>query len=115
MMFSPCPRYKGAGDTTGRGGGTTRLKGEMHVCDRQDSPVIIEDDSTGYRYPALLRAGKGCELYLESNYALRPGSTLHLQFPAPLTDRRAVIRWRKRVRRSDSSWSYALGIRFDEV
>ncbi len=85
------------------------------MCDRQDSPVMVEDGSTGYRYPALLRAGKGCELYLESNYAQRPGATLHLQFPATLIDCRAVVRWRKRVRRSDSSWSYALGIRFAEA
>ena len=63
------------------------------MCDRQDSPVIIEDDRTGYRYPALLRAGKDCDLYLESNYARRPGSTLHLQFPLTLTASRAVIRW----------------------
>jgi len=82
---------------------------------RQGSPVIIEDDRTGYHYPASLHTqGETCGMYLESNYAPRPGSTLRFHFTPeslPLScPCRAVIQWRKRLHRSDTSWSYALGI-----
>jgi hypothetical protein len=86
------------------------------MCTRQGSPVMIEDDRTGYHYPASLHTrGGDCGMYLESNYAPRPGSTLHLHFTPesllPPRACRAVIQWRKRLHRADTSWSYALGIK----
>jgi hypothetical protein len=87
----------------------------LHI--KQGCPVTIEDNRTGYQYPAsMYKCGKG-GMYLESNYAPRPGSTLHI-----LTDNRergagprafpAVIKWRKLLCGFGSSWSYGLGIKY---
>ncbi len=88
-----------------------------HTDSDQESAVTIEDDRTGYRYPASMHKYSKGGLYLESNYAPRPGSTLNILF-----DRRvivagpwacqAVIQWRRLLCRFGSSWGYALGIKF---
>ena len=78
--------------------------------------VTIKDDRTGYQYPeSMFKCGKD-EMYLESNYAQRPGSALHIlvsnrepgvghwDFPA-------VITWRKLLCGFRSSWSFGLGIK----
>jgi hypothetical protein len=82
----------------------------------QGSPVTVKDDRTGYRYPAFLYKRCKKEMYLESNYAQRPGSTLQIllenrglgakpcAFPA-------VIEWRKMLCGFGSLWSYGLGIK----
>jgi hypothetical protein len=83
----------------------------------QGSPVTVKDDQTGYRYPAsMYKCGKG-EMYLESNYAQRPGSTLHILLENRERDAGscacpAVIQWRKLLCGFGSSWSYGLGIKY---
>lgn len=82
----------------------------------QGSPVTVKDDRTGYRYPAFLyKCGKK-EMYLETNYAQRPGSTLQILLENRGLDARpcafpAVIEWRKMLCGFDSLWSYGLGIK----
>jgi hypothetical protein len=84
---------------------------------RHGSPVIVKDDRTGYQYPAsLCECGEG-EMYLESNYAQRPGSALHI-----LSDNRelgagpwicpAVIHGRSLLPGVGSFWSYGLRIKY---
>jgi len=84
----------------------------------QGSLVTIHDDRTGYQYPASIHTcARGGGVYLESNYAPRPGSALHIHFniadPGAGKDAcGAVVRWRRSLLRSDSSWSYGLGIQY---
>jgi hypothetical protein len=84
---------------------------------KQGSLVIIKDDRSGYQYPASMHeCGKG-GLYLEANYAPRPGSTFKILFgnrelgagPCACP---AVIQWRKLLYGVGSSWSYGLGIKY---
>jgi len=46
----------------------------------QGFPVIVKDDRTGYQYPAAMHECAKGGLYLESNYAPRPGSTFQILF-----------------------------------
>ncbi len=81
------------------------------------SPVTIKDDRTGYQYPASMYECSKGGMYLESNYAPRPGSRFHI-----LADNRergagphaspAVIQWRKLLCGLGSPWSYGLGIQY---
>jgi len=81
------------------------------------SPVTIKDGRTGYQYPASMHKSCRDGMYLESNYAPRPGSTFHILF-----DNRergagpracpAVIQWRKLLCGVGSAWSYGLGIKY---
>jgi hypothetical protein len=84
---------------------------------RRGSPVTIKDDRTGYQYPAAMHKCSRGRMYLESNYAPRPGSTLHILF----ADRErgtgscacpAMIRWRRLLCGVGSSWLYGLGIKY---
>jgi len=83
----------------------------------QGSSVTVKDDRTGYQYPAsMYKSGKG-EMYIESNYAQRPGSTLHIFFNNRILGAGpcacpAVIQWRKLLCGFGSSWSYGLGIKY---
>jgi hypothetical protein len=82
---------------------------------RQGSIVIIKDDRTGYRYPAsMFKCGKS-GMYLESNYAPRPGKTLHILFDGRKRGDGActypvVIQWRKLLYGYGPFWSYGLGL-----
>lgn len=87
------------------------------MCIKQGSPVTIKDDRTGYQYPASMHKGCRDGMYLESNYAPRPGSTFHILFggrergagPCACP---AVIQWRRLLCGVGSSWSYGLGIKY---
>jgi hypothetical protein len=81
------------------------------------SPVTIRDDRTGYQYPGRMHScGKRGGVYLESNYAPRPGSTMHIRYDTPEPAGagkggcRGVIRWRRSLLSLSSAWSYGLGI-----
>jgi hypothetical protein len=87
------------------------------VCTPNGRPVTIKDDRTGYQYPAAMHKDRREGVFLEANYAPRPGSTFHILFD----DREggsgpcacaAVIRWRKPLCRIGSTWSYGLGVKY---
>lgn len=94
------------------------LNGERHTMHmKPGSPVTIEDDRTGYQYPASMHKCGNGGMYLESNYAPRPGSKLHIlsetrERCAGPCARPAVIQWRKLLCGLGSSWSYSLGIKY---
>jgi hypothetical protein len=94
------------------------FKGKRHaVCVPHGSPVTIKDDRSGFQYPASMHTDSRKGVFLEANYAPRPGSTLHILF-----DNReggsgacvcaAVIRWRRMLSRLGSTYSYGLGIKY---
>jgi hypothetical protein len=80
------------------------------------SPVTIRDGRTGYQYPGRVHScSKGGGVYLESNYAPRLGSTMHIHYDTPepgawQDDCRGVIRWRRSLLSLGSAWAYGLGI-----
>lgn len=84
---------------------------------KQGSRVTIKDGRTGYQYPAsMYRCGKS-RMYLESNYAPRPGSPFHVILENRELNARplalpAVIQWRKLLCRLGSPYSYGLGIKY---
>jgi hypothetical protein len=87
------------------------------VCIPHGSLVTIKDDRTGYQYPASMHKDSREGMFLEANYAPRPGSTFHILFdnregvPGPCVCT-AVIRWRRLLCRLGSTWSYGLGIKY---
>jgi hypothetical protein len=76
--------------------------------------VTIRDDRTGYRYPAFLCLCAAREMFLEANYAPRPGSTVLILGAGPTGGpagaMRARVQWRVLLRAEDSAWSFGLGI-----
>ena len=88
------------------------------VCIPHGRLVTIEDDRTGYQYPASMHKGSREGVYLEANYAPRPGSTFHIVFGSigehgfASCACAAVIRWRKPLCRIGATWSYGLGIKY---
>jgi hypothetical protein len=103
---------EGTGKYMGLFNGKTRI-----LCIKQRLSVTIKDDRTGYQYGASMQKCGKRGMYLESNYAPRPGSTMHILFnnrnlgPVPCA-RPAVIQWRKLMGGFGSSWVYRLGIRY---
>lgn len=84
---------------------------------KQGYPVTIIDDRTGYQYPASMHKCAKGGMYLEANYAPRPGSTFQILFDnrrmgAGSCTCPAVIQWRKLLPGFGSSWSYGLGIKY---
>jgi hypothetical protein len=87
------------------------------LSSKQGSPVIIKDDLTGYQYAASMHKCGKAGLYLESNYAPRPGSILNIflenrelgggPYACP-----AVIKWRKLLCWPGLPWSYGLGLKY---
>jgi len=84
---------------------------------RRGSPVTIKDDRTGYQYPASMHKDCRKGMYLESNYAPRPGSTFKILFD----DRErghgtracpAVVQWRRLLCGVGSAWAYGIGIKY---
>ena len=84
---------------------------------KQGSPITIKDDRTGYQYPAAMHKCSRGGMYLESNYAPRPGSTFHILFDNRERDTGtracpAVVQWRRLLCEVGSSWSYGLGVKY---
>jgi hypothetical protein len=81
------------------------------------SRVTIKDGRTGYQYPAsMYKCGKS-RMYIESNYAPRPGSIFQVilenrELNAEAFAFPAVIQWRKVLCRLGSPYSYSLGIKY---
>jgi hypothetical protein len=101
-----------SGKQAGRFNGKTRI-----MCIRRRLPVTIKDDRTGYQYAASMQKCGNRGMYLESNYAPRPGSTMHIlpnnrNLGTAPSARPAVIQWRELMGGSGSSWVYRLGIKY---
>jgi hypothetical protein len=97
--------------------GSHKYKKDSAAPSGRRAAVTIEDDRTGYRYPAIMRACHAGGICLESRYAPRPGSKLHVLFHpgahrAEACACAAVIVSRRLLRGLGSGWSYGLGIEF---
>ncbi len=81
------------------------------------APVMLEDFRTGFYYKGIIYNYSADGVYLESDYAPRPGKKFHLKVnPAQdifVTDLcLAEIRWRRPLSDETSDYSYGIGMKY---
>ena len=80
-------------------------------------PVMIEDFRTGFYYNGIIYNYSTDGVYVESDYAPRPGRKIRLKFNGARnifeTDLRlAEIRWRRSVAEKESTYSFGIGMQY---
>jgi hypothetical protein len=82
-----------------------------------EAQVMIEDFRTGFNYNGIIYNYSADGVYLESNYAPRPGRRLQLHvkgaseifsFPSYL----AEVRWRRALSKNPSIYSFGFGLKY---
>ena len=81
------------------------------------APVLIEDNRTGYRYDGTMFNYSASGMYLESDYAPRPGRKLRLNIeksPYFSSNRNylAEVRWRQPNKIKASAFAYRIGVKY---
>ena len=81
------------------------------------APVMLEDFRTGFYYDGTMYNYSPAGMYLESDYAPRPGRKIRLKvnsLPEIATPQEYVaeIRWRCPLFENASSYSYGLGVKY---
>ena len=82
-----------------------------------ETPVLVEDKPTGYRYDGTMLNYSNCGMYLESDYAPRPSRKIRIKvnklsdFPSP-RKYSAEVRWRQPLSEKASAYSYGLGVKY---
>ena len=81
------------------------------------TPVMLEDFKTGFYYNGIIYNYCADGVYLESDYAPRPGRRIHLNingardiFTRDLY--LAEIRWRRPLFEKSTSFSYGVGMKY---
>lgn len=82
-----------------------------------ETSVILEDFRTGFYYNGIIYNHSSDGVYLESDYAPRPGRKIYLKvegFPNvfSLQVYIAEIRWRRPLPENSSSHSYGVGVKY---
>ncbi len=82
-----------------------------------EAPVMLEDFRTGFYYNGIIYNYSADGVYLESDYAPRPGRKMHLKVNGAhdifATERFLVeIRWRQSLSDSTSDYSYGIGLQY---
>ena len=85
-----------------------------------EAPVSVEDNRTGYRYDGTMFNYSKSGMYLESDYAPRPGRKIRIKvnkLPNPSSPRNylAEVRWRRPIPRKSSPWAYGTGVKHLQV
>jgi hypothetical protein len=81
------------------------------------APVMLEDFRTGFYYDGIMYNYSADGIYLESDYAPRPGRKIRLKVDG-LPDISAPqvyvaeIRWRCPLSENSSSYSYGVGVKY---
>lgn len=82
-----------------------------------EAPVMIEDFRTGFYYKGIIYNYSADGVYLESDYAPRPGRRIQLKvngahdiFSSELYH--AEIRWRQPLSDESSHYSYGVGLKY---
>ena len=81
------------------------------------TPVTVEDNRTGYRYDGTMSNYSKSGMYLESDYAPRPGRKIHIKINklSNVSSPRnyfAEVRWRRPLSRGSSTWAYGTGVKY---
>ena len=82
-----------------------------------EAPVIIEDFRVGFHYNGTIYNYSADGVYLESDYAPRPGRKLRLHINGArdifiLQSYLAEIRWRRSLSENLSQYSYGFGLKY---
>ena len=82
-----------------------------------EAPVMLEDFRTGFYYKGIIYNCSADGVYLESDYAPRPGRKFHLKVKGArdifLTDLcLAEIKWRRPLSDAASDYSYGIGMQY---
>jgi hypothetical protein len=80
-------------------------------------PVILEDIWTSFNYDGIIFNYSADGVYLESDYALRPGRKLRLKVNGALDiftaqAYLAEVRWRRSLPENESHYSFGSGLKF---
>ncbi len=82
-----------------------------------ETPVSVEDNRTGYRYDGTMFNYSRSGMYLESDYAPRPGRKIHINvnklsnFSSP-RNYLAEVRWRQPLMTKASAYAYGIGVKY---
>ena len=82
-----------------------------------ETPVLVEDTRTGYRYDGTMFNHSKGGMYLESDYAPRPNRKIRIninKFSGSSSPRSylAEVRWRQPLGTATSSYSYGIGVKY---
>ena len=82
-----------------------------------EASVMLEDFRTGFYYNGIIYNYSADGVYLESDYAPRPGRKLHLKVNGArdifLADGYlAEIRWRRPLADETAAYSYGIGMKY---
>jgi hypothetical protein len=83
-----------------------------------ETPVLVEDNRTGYRYDGTMLNYSRSGMYLETDYAPRPKRKIRIKvnnLPDSSSPRKylAEVRWRQPLSGNGSSYSYGIGVKYD--
>ena len=84
-----------------------------------EAPVSVEDNRTGYRYAGTMFNYSNSGMYLESDYAPRPGRKIRIKvnkLSNPTSPRNyfAEVRWRQPIGLKASAYAYGIGVKFSK-
>lgn len=83
-----------------------------------ETPVLLEDNRTGYRYDGTMFNYSKSGMYLETDYAPRPKRKIRIKVdrlpgsPSPQSYL-AEIRWRQPLYNDGASYSFGIGVKYD--
>ena len=82
-----------------------------------EAPIMIEDFRTGFKYNGVIYNYSADGVYLESDYAPRPGRKLRLHVDSArdifrLQSYLAEVRWRRSLFENVSSHSFGFGLKY---
>jgi hypothetical protein len=81
-----------------------------------ETPVLLEDNRTGFHYDGLLFNYSKSGMYLETDYAPRPSRKIRIKInnlPDTSAPKKylAEVRWRQPLFDKKSSYSYGIGVK----
>ena len=82
-----------------------------------ETPVLLEDNRTGYRYEGTMFNYSKSGMYLETDYAPRPSRKIRIKInnlPDTSAPKKylAEVRWRQPLPKKTSTYSYGIGVKY---
>jgi hypothetical protein len=82
-----------------------------------ETPVLLEDNRTGYRYEGTMFNYSKSGMYLETDYAPRPSRKIRIKInnlPDTSAPKKylAEVRWRQPLSKKASTYSYGIGVKY---
>jgi len=82
-----------------------------------ESPVVLEDDRSGFQYPATMLNHSAGGIYVASEYAVRPGRNLRISAATSpqgftLSHSLVKVRWRERLTNGNPNQVYGMGLQY---